>query len=98
MAAATLLWDADSEAARAASDAFASRWDVSRPLAVMLGSGQQEGAAGSSYYEAPVTVSGTGANGVPLRLAGTVTLRRVNDVPGATPAQLRWHIVELALH
>lgn len=24
-------------------------------------------------------------------ITGTVTLRRANDVPGATPEQLRWH-------
>jgi hypothetical protein len=31
-------------------------------------------------------------NGESFGSAGTVTLRRVNGVPGATPAQLRWRI------
>ncbi len=48
---------------------------------------EQEGAAGSSYYTAPVTIT-DGAR----RLSGEVVLRRANDVPGATPEQLRWHI------
>jgi hypothetical protein len=50
-------------------------------------SGESEGAAGSIYYTAPVTII-DGAR----RLTGEVVLRRVNDVPGATPEQLRWHI------
>ena len=52
-----------------------------------------EGAAGTSYYTAPVTI--TGANG--QRLSGEIVLSRVNDVPGATPEQLRWRVRELDL-
>src|SRR5690606_17302442 len=50
-----------------------------------------EGAAGSLYC----TVTGTLADGAdPAGSAteGTLVLRRVNDVPGATPEQLRWTI------
>ena len=51
------------------------------------GTGENDGACGSLYYEAPVA----------LRLGkaertGTITLRRVNNVDGASPDQLRWHI------
>jgi hypothetical protein len=52
---------------------------------------QQEGAAGSLYC----TVSGKLTDaGDPAKPAqdGEIVLRRVNDVPGATPAQLRWTI------
>ncbi|MBW8753647.1 MAG: hypothetical protein JF595_05775 [Sphingomonadales bacterium] len=53
-----------------------------------IGKGDEEGAAGSLYYEAPVTLRfGTG---LPER--GRLVLRRVNDVDGATAEQLRWHI------
>ena len=46
-----------------------------------------EGAAGSLYYTAPVVlIDGK------ERIAGEVVLRRVNDVPGATAEDLRWHI------
>jgi len=51
----------------------------------------QEGAAGSSYC----TVGGTLTDaGNPAKAAqeGEVVLERVNDVPGATPQQLRWTI------
>lgn len=57
--------------------------------------GTIEGAAGSSFYDAPVTVTARDAGGAPWRREGHVVLRRVNDVPGATPAQLRWHIERL---
>jgi hypothetical protein len=45
--------------------------------------GAQEGAAGSIYLSVPLNVSGR---------AATLTMRRVNDVPGSTEAQRRWHI------
>jgi hypothetical protein len=54
--------------------------------------GVVEGAAGSSYVEVPVTVHGRRRNGEPFRERGTMTLRRVNDVDGATAEQRRWHI------
>jgi len=50
---------------------------------------QVEGAAGSLYC----TVAGTLTDaGDPAKapLEGALVLRRVNDVPGATPEQLRW--------
>ena len=59
---------------------------------VALPPGRLEGAAGSLYYEVPVTISGVLKGGIPYTLQGPVVLRRVNDVPGATPEQLRWHI------
>lgn len=63
----------------------------SRPVAPVLevSEGRSEGAAGSIYYEAPVILR-FGEDAPPER--GTLTLRRVNDVPGATAEQLRWHI------
>ena len=33
-----------------------------------------------------------GAPGAELAITGDVTLRRVNDVEGATAEQLRWHL------
>jgi hypothetical protein len=64
-------------------------YDRAAPPLLELGKGEVEGAAGSLYYEAPVTLRfGPGAPGE----AGSLVLRRVNDVPGATPEQLRWHI------
>ena len=50
------------------------------------------GAAGSLYVEVPVQIYGRLKDGKPFSSAGTVTLRRSNDVPGSTAEQRRWHI------
>lgn len=57
----------------------------------------QEGAAGSIFIMVPLRLYGTGKDGKGFNFIGPVTLRRVNDVDGASAAQLRWHIVESAL-
>lgn len=54
-----------------------------------VGKGDMEGAAGSLYYEAPIVVDF--ADGRPSS-RGTIVLRRVNDVPGASDEQLNWRI------
>lgn len=54
--------------------------------------GDMEGAAGSSYVTVSVTFYGRGENGATFRRPADVILRRVNDVPGSTAAQRRWHI------
>lgn len=54
-----------------------------------VGKGDVEGAAGSLYYEAPITIAF--ADGRPSK-RGTIVLRRVNDVPGASEQQLNWRI------
>ncbi len=55
---------------------------------LLFGTGEIEGGAGSLYYEVSATL--TDASGAVIG-KGKVTLRRVNNVPGATPSQLRWH-------
>jgi hypothetical protein len=59
--------------------------------------GRPEGAAGSSYIEIPVTASAKLKSGGTEKLAGTVVLRRVNDVPGSAQAQRHWHIYRVDL-
>ena len=54
--------------------------------------GEPEGAAGSIYVTMPVIFYGNMKDGQPFRRLADVILRRVNDVPGATEAQRRWHI------
>jgi hypothetical protein len=49
--------------------------------------GQTEGAAGSIYTTVPVVFYGDA-----FRRSADIILRRVNDVPGSTAAQRRWHI------
>lgn len=56
---------------------------------IAVGKGDTEGAAGSLYYEAPIVIDF--ADGRPSK-RGTIVLRRVNDVPGASEEQLNWRI------
>lgn len=50
-----------------------------------------QGAAGSSYAEVRVRVEATTDEGRAQQFTGAYVVRRVNDVPGATAEQLRWH-------
>ncbi len=86
-AAVRALWGNHGEDSGLDPKTFAARWDHLRQPRVTIGTVDQEGAAGSIYYTAAVTVR-DGAR----RTAGTVTLRRVNNVDGATTEQLLWHI------
>ncbi len=54
--------------------------------------GDSEGAAGSIYVTVPVIFYGDEAKGAEFRRSADVILRRVNDVPGSTEEQRRWHI------
>lgn len=72
--------------------AYTKWWARYRSIHVALGPGVSDAAMGSLYYTAPATLTGTTAAGKPFRLEGSVVLRRVNDVDGASPAQLQWHI------
>jgi hypothetical protein len=54
--------------------------------------GESEGAAGSVYVTVPVIFYGDDVNGAEFRRQADVILRRVNDVPGSTKEQRRWHI------
>ncbi|HWJ58604.1 MAG TPA: hypothetical protein VNR68_03035 [Sphingomicrobium sp.] len=54
--------------------------------------GDPEGAAGSAYVTVPAIFYGDSKGGQPFRRSAHVTLRRVNDVPGSSDAQRRWHI------
>ena len=66
-------------------------------ITVGFGDGEVEGGAGSLYYEVPLTFTGKRKLEATVSRQGTIVLRRVNDVDGATPAQLRWHISGITL-
>ena len=51
-----------------------------------------EGAAGSVYVTVPVVFYGHMVSPEPYRHTANLVLRRVNDVPGSTEEQRRWHI------
>lgn len=82
------LWS-DSARARQFSDALGpndeNHLEIGAP-------GDLEGAAGSIYVTVPVVFYGKATNGKDFRRGADVILRRVNDVPGSTEAQRRWHI------
>ncbi|WP_157812551.1 hypothetical protein [Novosphingobium kunmingense] len=73
-------------------DQFTAAWSKLQQPDLEIGQGRQEGAAGSLFYSVPVTIVDGGR-----RIPGEVVLRRVNDVDGATPEQLRWHIESTTL-
>lgn len=64
-------------------------YDRPTPPSFEIGKGEGDAGAGSLFYEAPVVLR---FGGEAMAERGTLTLRRVNDVDGATPDQLRWHI------
>ena len=66
-------------------------------ITVAIPTGTVEGAAGSLYYSGPITITANDTSGRPVRYEGEAVLRRVNDVDGATPEQLRWHFDQLKL-
>ena len=82
------LWS-DAEAAKA----FDRNWRDDAEVHMEIGKpGDMEGAAGSSYVSVPAIFYGKTNAGQAFRRGATVILRRVNDVPGSTEAQRRWHI------
>lgn len=64
---------------------------------LQIGQAREEGAAGSLFCEVTVTLRDEENPQTPLK-QGTLTFRRVNDVPGATPDQLRWRIISSTIY
>lgn len=92
---ANALWGSRGSAEKFQAAAFGE------PVDIHVGIGnlsEPEGAAGSIYVTMPVVFYGDGKDGVPFRRSAQVVLRRVNDVPGSTEDERRWHIdrIELA--
>ena len=86
-ASAEKVWKKDLLPAGGLAKQFAS---YGKPQLAM-GERTEEGAAGSLYCEVAVTLrDAADASKKPAK--GMITFRRVNDVDGATPEQLRWHI------
>ena len=82
------LWSTPSAARQ-----FDRNWQADRDVHLEIGKpGDPEGAAGSIYVTMPVTFYGKDKKGIDFRKPANVILRRVNDVPGSTEAQRRWHI------
>lgn len=82
------LWS-DPAAAKAAADEL----KIYAKVEMTVGQpGGMEGAAGSSYVDVPIVLNGRLQSSGIRHREGTAIVRRVNDVPGSTEAQRRWHI------
>lgn len=79
----------DANSAKAFERSFRDDADVHAEIGEL---GPMEGAAGSIYLTEPVTFYGKTNAGDAYRRKAEVVLRRVNDVPGSTASQRRWHI------
>jgi hypothetical protein len=88
------LWGYDGKASgQPSAEAFAKSFDRYAQYNAQIGApGEPEGAAGSSYVSVPVVIYGRLKSGAEVHEKGTADLRRVNDVPGSTAEQRRWHI------
>lgn len=85
-------WGDKGAASGESLEQFRARWGKLKDPQFDIFEGQGEGAAGSLFYTAPIVlIDGQ------RRVKGTIVLRRVNDVPGASEEQLRWHIERLEL-
>jgi hypothetical protein len=81
-----------------AAKAFDRNWRDDSEVHMEIGKpGDMEGAAGSSYVTVPAVFYGKTKSGGSFRRGADVILRRVNDVPGSTEAQRRWHIERIEL-
>lgn len=73
--------------------AFTAGFAQTRATRVVIGTFERgSGGAGSIYQPVPVTVESTLDDGSRQRFRGTYVVRRINNVDGATPDQLRWHL------
>jgi hypothetical protein len=86
-------WDRNGAASQQSFEQFRQGFADTASIAVDVGQPRNpNGAAGSSYIEIPVTVTAVTQKGAPQRFRGSYVLRRVNDVPGSTAEQRRWHL------
>lgn len=94
------LWNPTSAIGAQDDARFAARFRGFSEIHANIGApSDPEGAAGSSYVTVPVQVYGRiAATGKPFYTLRLVTLRRVNDVPGSTAEQRRWHIESIAAY
>lgn len=92
------LWSDGGKASGMTAQAFAASFDKYESYNAQIGApGAIEGGAGSMFVTVPVVIYGKLKTGAPVHMKGDVNLRRVNDVPGATDEQRKWHIADTAL-
>lgn len=90
------LWTNGGAGSELSQDGFAQAYGKIEEIHAEIGApGAVEGAAGSAYVELPLRFYGKRKGGQAFSSAGTATLRRVNEVPGSTEEQRRWHIYRI---
>lgn len=89
------LWSDGGRASGLTEAEFVAAYDKYAEIHSEVGApGEMEGAAGSIYVEVPLRLYGKLKSGESFNMVGPVALRRVNDVPGSTAEQRRWHIFQ----
>ncbi len=79
-------------------EAFESGFDQAAEVRAFVDApGNPERSAGATTVVVPVNVTARASDGTEQRFEGDHTLRRVGDVAGAQPWQLRWHIARAHL-
>jgi hypothetical protein len=92
------LWGNGGQASGVSEQKFAAQFADYAEIHFEIGKpGDLEGAAGSIYTNVPIRFYGRFKSGAEFTHAGTAALRRVNDVPGSSEAQRRWHIARVDL-
>lgn len=86
------VWGESGMASGLDADEFETAFSKYRTIDISFGEARQEGAAGTLYYEVPVTMTGELENGDAYRMEGPLLISRVNDVPGASTEERKWHI------
>ncbi|CAN5814956.1 hypothetical protein BH11PSE6_BH11PSE6_10980 [soil metagenome] len=88
------LWDNGGRASGMSADAFAASFARYSEYHANVGApGEIEAGAGQRHVTVPVQVYGRLKQGAtPVYMLGSVTLHRVGDIDGASPAQKSWHI------
>lgn len=88
------FWGNDGQSSGQSLSEFEKGFAETASVAVFTGPVEDgiEGAAGSLYATVPVRVESQLENGKTQHFAGKYVISRANEVPGATPEQLEWHI------
>lgn len=92
------LWSGGGRASGQSYEAFVRGFARTARTKVIAGAPTDgDAGAGSVFVAIPVRIDATLKDGRQQRFAGRYVLRRVNDVPGATPEQLSWRLASAKL-